>query len=223
MVFRIPSTDQENQRIEKLRNDVEKTLFEHARRFIESRIRSSTPLAAEEELSVDDLPEASVKYDTDRIPEPNGYKFTVEVDEEVNAKPVSRSGSSVFVDPTRLRQLREIRSQNFDLSKLIRFCEELNDCVTNQDFLAIAMLTRAVVDHIPPIFGHRTFTEVINNYGWTLSNKDQIRHLDENLRKVADSHLHTLIRSKESLPTYIQVNFASDIDVLLAEIVRILK
>jgi len=48
-------------------------------------------------------------------------------------------------------------------------------------------------------------------------------HLDKSSRKIADAFLHTHIRNKEVLPNKTQVNFSRDLDVLLGEIVRILK
>jgi hypothetical protein len=50
-----------------------------------------------------------------------------------------------------------------------------------------------------------------------------MEHLDKSLRKIADAHLHPQIRKKEILPNKTQVNFSNDLDVLLSEIVRILK
>jgi hypothetical protein len=53
--------------------------------------------------------------------------------------------------------------------------------------------------------------------------KGSMQHLQESSRKIANAHLHTLIRTKENLPTATQVNFANDLDVLLGEIVRVLR
>jgi len=75
----------------------------------------------------------------------------------------------------------------------------------------------------PPIFDQRTFTEVANNYAGTKSFKASIRTLDRSLRNIADQHLHSPIRSSETLPNARQVDFGNDLDVLLAEIVRITK
>jgi hypothetical protein len=66
------------------------------------------------------------------------------------------------------------------------------------------------------------FAEVANNYSGSRSFKESMQHLDLSARKIGDAHLHTQIRTKEILPTATQVNFANDLDVLLAEIVRIL-
>lgn len=130
----------------------------------------------------------------------------------------------LFVDPSRLAELRIIKSTQYDLSKLVRYCEELNYSFENECFLAVPMLGRAILDHVPPIFGCKTFSEVANNYSaGTKSFKQSIEHLENSLRKIADAHLHVQIRKSEVLPNKTQVNFSSDLDVLLAEVVRILK
>ncbi len=129
----------------------------------------------------------------------------------------------VFVDEIRMRQIADIRSEKFDLQKLLELCRELNVCYSNECYFAVAMLTRALLDHVPPIFGFGTFAEVVDNYKSTRSFKGSMAHLNISCRKIADGHLHVSIREKEALPSKTQVNFANDVDVLLEEIVRILK
>jgi hypothetical protein len=85
------------------------------------------------------------------------------------------------------------------------------------------MLGRALVDHVPPIFDQHTLAEVANNYAGTKSFKASIQTLERSLRNIADQHLHSSIRSSETLPNARQVDFGNDLDVLLAEIVRINK
>lgn len=125
-----------------------------------------------------------------------------------------------FVDPERLEQLRGISSSQFSLVKLIELCEELNICFANACYLAVPMLTRGLLDHVPPIFGYCTFAEVANNYGAGKSIKQSMQRLENSLRSIADAHLHQPIRKIESLPNKTQVNFSNDVDVLLAEAVR---
>lgn len=129
------------------------------------------------------------------------------------------------VDPQRLTALRAIAADNstFDLRKLIRLLEELVLCMDQRAFFAAAMLTRAIIDHVPPLFGCDTFKEVANNYAGTKSFKDSMQVLNNSVRKIADSHLHTHIRASEVLPTRIQVDCARELDVLLGEIIRILQ
>jgi hypothetical protein len=49
-----------------------------------------------------------------------------------------------------------------------------------------------------------------------------MRRLEGAARTIADMHLHTPIRAQESLPSRTQVNFSNEIDVLLAEVIRVL-
>lgn len=130
-----------------------------------------------------------------------------------------------FVDLNRIDELRGITSPSFDLIKLIRLCEELNICYTNECFFAVAMLTRAILDHVPPIFGFKLFTEVANSYSGRdgKSFKKSMQYLENSSRSIADALLHLTVREKESLPNRVQVDFHNGLDVLLAEIVRVLK
>lgn len=128
----------------------------------------------------------------------------------------------VFIDPERLSQLRSIKHTHYDLSRLLRLCEELNIAYAQQCYHAVAMLTRSILDHIPPIFGAKSFAEVANNYSGGRSFKDIAQHLENSSRKVADAYLHTRIRESESLPTRTQVDVKQQIDFVLAEVVRVL-
>jgi hypothetical protein len=128
-----------------------------------------------------------------------------------------------YIHQDRIKELREISSDKFDLCKLLRFCEELNNCYREKNYFAIIMLTRALMDHVPPIFGFKTFNEVVNNYNGTKSFKESMERLNTSSRKIADQHLHTPIRKSETIPTMNQVDFSNDIDVLLSEIYRIMK
>ncbi len=54
-------------------------------------------------------------------------------------------------------------------------------------------------------------------------NQHFFQHLQNSLRNIADNHLHQPIRKKESLPNRSQINFSNDLDVVLAEVIRLLK
>lgn len=138
-------------------------------------------------------------------------------------RPPAAGGWTVIAD-SRLEELRGLASPDFDFKKLIRLCEELNINSREECHFGTAMLTRGILDHVPPLFGHLTFKEVANNYaGGGRSFKDSMQHLESGARKIADAHLHTPIRKSETLPAPQQVNFAPYLDVLLSEIVRINK
>lgn len=128
-----------------------------------------------------------------------------------------------YVNTQRLEDLKSIKNKNFDLTRLIQLCEEINVACQNDCHMTIAMVLRAIIDHVPPIFDTSSFSEVANNYSGPKSFRDSMQLLQRSLRNVADSHLHVQIRRKETLPSFTQVNFMADLDLLLSEIIRILK
>jgi hypothetical protein len=132
-------------------------------------------------------------------------------------------GAPSFISTIRLSELRHLPNTRWDFVRLIRMCEEVNLSYANECLMATAMLIRGITDHVPPIFGVKSFTEVANNYAGAQSFRASMKHLDQSLRNVADAHLHVQIRKSESLPTQAQVTFQADLDVLLAEVVRVAK
>ena len=129
---------------------------------------------------------------------------------------------SSMVAESRLIELRTLVSRDFDFKKLVRLCEEINSAYGQQCYYATAMLVRGLLDHVPPLFGFRTFSEVANNYaGGGRSFKETMHHLENASRKIGDAHLHMPIRKSETLPNAQQVNCGQQLDVLLSEIVRI--
>lgn len=143
-----------------------------------------------------------------------------------NQPPLKRpaAGDWTLIADSRLAELRGLTPPDFDFRKLVRLCEELNSSYQQECYFATAMLARGVLDHVPPVFGCSSFKEVANNYGGGgRSFKETMHHLENSARKVADAHLHMAIRKSESLPTAQQVNFASQLDVLLSEIIRITR
>lgn len=129
--------------------------------------------------------------------------------------------SKEFVDTKRIKELKNIKNNQFDFSRLIQMVKELNDAFSKDNYLTVIFFVRAIIDHVPPVFGCKNFSEVANNYKGSESFKGLMLNLDTQSRKIADHYLHTQIRKKESLPIEKQVNFSSALDFLLAEIIRI--
>jgi hypothetical protein len=128
-----------------------------------------------------------------------------------------------FIANERIDELRELPSGTYDFRKLIRLSEELNIAWEHRCFLTVGMLTRAMIDHVPPVFGFRTFTEVANNYSAGGKSKKKIFEQMENVaRQIANDFLHATIRDRETLPTDRQVDVSVEIDVLLGEVARII-
>lgn len=127
-----------------------------------------------------------------------------------------------FVNQQRIKELKLINSDKYDLCRLLKMCQELNDNFNLGNYISSIILTRAILDHISPIFGFKNFTEVANNFKCEKSVSDSFKHLDNSSRKIADGYLHIQIRKKETLPNATQVNFSQGLDLLLGEVIRIL-
>lgn len=138
---------------------------------------------------------------------------------EIKLNTVARA----YVDPARINALKNLKRARFDVSRLVRLCEELNVCFAGECYLSMIMLTRGIIDHVPPVFGCKNFNELANNFAGAKSFKDAMSRLDASSRKIADYYLHTQIRTSESLPTVTQIDFSNDIDFLLSEITRLLN
>lgn len=132
-----------------------------------------------------------------------------------------------YAAPTRIQELRALSGNRWDTRRPVRLLEELNAVYAAGCLMATAMIVRAVVDHVPPVFGKKTFTEVANSHAAGTSAgrsfKGSMQHLDNSMKNIADQLLHVQIRNAEVLPATTQVDFTQDLDVLLAEVVRLLK
>lgn len=128
----------------------------------------------------------------------------------------------LFIDKERINELRNLSHKELDLTKLILLCEELNDAYRIGNYYTTGILVRAIIDHIPPVFSKRTFTEVAHHYG-SKSFRDTMQHVESFAKKIADGFLHTTIRRKENIPNSNTIDCRSGIDVLLGEIIAVLK
>jgi hypothetical protein len=75
-------------------------------------------------------------------------------------KTPAKPGYMALISESRLAELRALKSPDFDFRKLIRLCEELNTAFQEECYLNTAMGTRALLDHVPAVFGFKTFSEV---------------------------------------------------------------
>lgn len=131
-------------------------------------------------------------------------------------------GRIAYVDKNTLLRLSRIENEEFDLSRLISLCNELDDNYSLENYHSCAMLLRAIVDHIPPIFQKASFADVCAQYG-SRSFKDIMRPLNETAKKIGDDYLHTQISRKVLAVTKTQVSFQANLDTLLNEIAAILE
>jgi hypothetical protein len=132
--------------------------------------------------------------------------------------------SDLYISSDRISALENINSDEFDLTRLIKICQELNDNYAKGNYLSTGILLRSLLDHIPPIFKHESFIQFSSQYSFAgTSFKKNMKHLQDSFRNIADSMLHSPIKRKEVLPTLQQIDFRADIDILLAEIIKTLN
>lgn len=132
--------------------------------------------------------------------------------------------STDFVDPKRIAEIQVIQCEKFDLSRLLVLCDEINVAYRSECVLSVGMLLRAIMDYVPPIFGFASFNELAHNYkDGGRSHGKLFKNLQNSFRNTADGYLHTQARKKDSIPLMKQVDYQSELDILLSEVVRILK
>lgn len=138
--------------------------------------------------------------------------------------PATAPSARPYVDPSRISALQSMSGGTWDFSRLVEICRELNVAHAHRCHMATAMLLRTILNHVPPVLGFGTFAEIASNYGGPKSNrsfKGNMQRLETSLRNIADMHLHSPIRTREDVPTAVQVDFAADLDVLLGEVIRV--
>lgn len=122
-----------------------------------------------------------------------------------------------LISPQLIASLQEAKPNSFDASRLAEYCREINSAFTQGNLISCLLLMRAVLNHVPPVFGHTDFSQVVAQASRSL--KDNFEHLDESLRKIADLYTHQHMRKKEHLPTPGQVEkFGPQFELLLQEV-----
>jgi hypothetical protein len=162
------------------------------------------------------------KKDVAKIDNERNEAITSQIIEKLNSLSLPKQFEE-YIDKTRITELESANNTIFDLRVLIALSKEVNIAYANNCFLTIPMILRTIINHVPPIFNCQNFSEVANNYSGGKSFKASMKTLNDSLKNIADSFLHTQVRNSEVLPTKVQVDFRQNMDTLLSEIVRILK
>lgn len=114
----------------------------------------------------------------------------------------SAATRSAFIHPDVLLKLKTAKSSRLDPGKLVRMCEELNDAYGRGNYISSALLLRAIINHVPSVFGANRFSEVVAQSGRSI--KATLTQLEE-ARPIADLHTHLLMGKNEHVPTMNQL------------------
>lgn len=128
------------------------------------------------------------------------------------------ASNSAFLNADLLLALKALADTAFDTSKLIRMCEELNDAYARGKYISAVLLLRAVMNHIPPVFGAATFKEVASHSARSI--KAVLSRLEDEARPIADLHTHKHIQKTEHVPTKNQIEpYKAAFEILIAEVI----
>lgn len=123
-----------------------------------------------------------------------------------------------YVSEELIAELSNSELPTLDLSKTRGMCEELNACYERDNFIACALLIRAIMSRVPPVFGQQTFEQVAANAPRSV--KKALTAMEETARAISDLHNHAVMRAREPLPTRCQIEpFRANMEVLLQEII----
>ncbi|MGZ3140956.1 hypothetical protein ACVDFE_02910 [Lentzea chajnantorensis] len=103
-----------------------------------------------------------------------------------------------YVSEDLIEQLERVNSQHWNLAKLVSMLRELNSAYAAGHQYSSLMLCRAVMDHVPPVFGCKAFSEVGSQISMPATDKRHLKLLGDN-RQVSDDALHRHISRHKDL------------------------
>ncbi|MFE5300660.1 hypothetical protein [Streptomyces sp. NPDC056632] len=113
---------------------------------------------------------------------------------------------------------------SWKVDKLLALCTELNDSYASGNAYACAALLRAVLDHIPPVFGHKDFKQVAAQHTFTVQRTDKA-HAQKlaSFKDIADDALHRPISANILLITMNDIPEPTRLRAVLHELVTVLN
>ncbi|MFJ5788259.1 hypothetical protein [Streptomyces hydrogenans] len=130
-----------------------------------------------------------------------------------------------YLDDSLLTQIETAApNTHWKVDKLLALCSELNDSYAAGHAYACAALIRAVLDHIPPVFGHRDFKQVAAQHTFTVQRTDKA-HAQKlaGFKDIADDALHRPISTNIPLITMNDIPEPARLRALLHELVTLMR
>jgi hypothetical protein len=105
-----------------------------------------------------------------------------------------------FVHPTVIDEIEKYGGGKWDCSKLLGLIHELDENYRSANSYAAHALLRALLDHVPPLFGQTGFAGVVNNHRWGRTDTGYLKQLNS-FRNQADEVLHRQISASPNILT----------------------
>ncbi len=135
------------------------------------------------------------------------------------------NSSEKFISTEIIEEFKKIDIKKFNLSRLIHFCDQINENYDHEYYESVAFTTRALMDHVPPIFGQPNFESIApqTSNGKTPSFKKSCDRLNGSLKHIVDDLIHSQINAGTSLLIKEEINFSPDLNTFLRKTLEELK
>jgi hypothetical protein len=118
-----------------------------------------------------------------------------------------------------LDKLDRVPTTSGDVEFLVRVCGEINFCFSQGHTLATLLVMRALLNYVPPIFGHQNFAQVAAHSPKSV--KKHLENLEEGLRSVADYQTHRVMKRGDCYPSPGQVEpFKLAFELLIEQVIQ---
>ncbi|GIJ12187.1 hypothetical protein ACFFMR_32775 [Micromonospora andamanensis] len=152
--------------------------------------------------SVDDFLEATAGWLGPHAPN---------VEPRAEPSPHSPEEAGSYIDERIFDLIKQANGRRWDCTKFLVLLRELDDnCRAGNAYAAHALL-RALLDHVPPLFGQSSFAQVANNHPWGRTDGRYVKRLVA-FRDQADDVMHRQIAkipcllSMDDMPARAAVN-----------------
>lgn len=150
--------------------------------------------------TLDDYLEAIAKWEEEGkrqyVKIPDEFYGTVPGISSTEDSPQPAAG---YVSATVIFELEAAATSSvWNCAKLLQLLRELNNSYVAGDAYSAQAMLRAILDHIPPLFGYADFKEVASNYAWGQTDRRYMKRLLE-FKAQADDVLHRQISRSRDL------------------------
>ncbi|MFD8750093.1 hypothetical protein ACFV0O_03785 [Kitasatospora sp. NPDC059577] len=137
------------------------------------------------------------------------------------APAIAVSGPPLYVETILIEGLEaKAETSAWSLDKLIQLAHELNSNYAAGNAYSCHTLLRAIIDHVPPLFGATKFEQVVANHSWGRTDKGYVTKLKD-FRAQADDVLHRHIEKHPSLITMDDMPPRAPLNTLLKECIEL--
>lgn len=143
-------------------------------------------------------------------------KFISKIDDDTY-KLYRTGSSSSFISNELVDQFTSLKVRKFSLKRLIHYCEQINRNYELGYYESVAFTTRALMDHVPPIFNQPNFESIGSKVGQgkTTSFKKSCDKLHNSLKHIVDDLIHKQISAGTSLLVKEEIDFSQDLNTFL--------